>query len=300
MGCCIQARWGFRLALPSKPVVMRWRGCRATEDRPLGNGASTAGFTERGELTGLLEAAEVVISVCPPHAATALATQVASHDYTGSSGRQCNFSSDLPPNWDHRQRRRRRFCRRWHYRSPATKPGVCRLYLSGAEAHDVESLFTGSFVDARVVADKPGQASALKMAYAAWTKGSDALVLAIRALATREGVDSALVKEWALSQPGLCRSKRRRGGGLGSQRLAVRGRNARDCEHLRRLRFAEWLPRGVSHSLRPAARLQEQDSPRTVGGRGSEGLAEIKPETVYPFRTPVPGLEMNILSPVYF
>jgi hypothetical protein len=41
------------------------------------------------------------------------------------------------------------------------------------------------------------------MTYAAWTKGSDALVLAIRALAAREGVDAALLEEWATSQPSL-------------------------------------------------------------------------------------------------
>ena len=39
------------------------------------------------------------------------------------------------------------------------------------------------------------------MAYAAWTKGSQALLLAIRALAVHEGVDAALVAEWARSQP---------------------------------------------------------------------------------------------------
>ncbi len=41
------------------------------------------------------------------------------------------------------------------------------------------------------------------MAYASWTKGSAALVLAARALARAEGVEEALLAEWALSQPGL-------------------------------------------------------------------------------------------------
>jgi hypothetical protein len=41
------------------------------------------------------------------------------------------------------------------------------------------------------------------MAYAGWNKGSQALLLAIRALAAREGVDEALVREWALSMPDL-------------------------------------------------------------------------------------------------
>ena len=51
----------------------------------------------------------------------------------------------------------------------------------------VAELFSGSMLDARVIAGDPGAASALKMTYAAWTKGSDALILAIRALAAREG-----------------------------------------------------------------------------------------------------------------
>ena len=179
--------------------VSRDRG-PATRERAFG-----AGFTEQDALTGLLEAAEIVISVCPPHAATELATQVASHDYAGifldanaiSPQTSRQIGDIVNEGGAH-------FVDGGIIGPPATKPGVCRLYLSGAEAHVVESLFTGSFVDARVVADKPGQASALKMAYAAWTKGSDALVLAIRALATHEGVDSALMEEWALSQPGLC------------------------------------------------------------------------------------------------
>jgi hypothetical protein len=50
-----------------------------------------------------------------------------------------------------------------------------------------------------------GAASALKMAYAGWNKGSQALLLSIRALAAREGVDEALVREWALSMPDLAK-----------------------------------------------------------------------------------------------
>jgi hypothetical protein len=41
------------------------------------------------------------------------------------------------------------------------------------------------------------------MAYAAWTKGSAALLLTVRALARAEGVEDVLLAEWAGSQPGL-------------------------------------------------------------------------------------------------
>jgi hypothetical protein len=43
----------------------------------------------------------------------------------------------------------------------------------------------------------------LKVAYAAWTKCTDALLLAIRTFAAAEGVDRALLQEWSISQPDL-------------------------------------------------------------------------------------------------
>jgi hypothetical protein len=43
----------------------------------------------------------------------------------------------------------------------------------------------------------------VKMAYAAWTKGSSALLLAARALARAGGVERTLLAEWSLSQPDL-------------------------------------------------------------------------------------------------
>ena len=46
-------------------------------------------------------------------------------------------------------------------------------------------------------------ASALKICYAAWTKGSAALLLAVGALAQAENVADALHSEWAQSLPDL-------------------------------------------------------------------------------------------------
>jgi 3-hydroxyisobutyrate dehydrogenase-like beta-hydroxyacid dehydrogenase len=85
---------------------------------------------------------------------------------------------------------------------PPVTPGSTRLYLSWPRAAEAAALFGGTAVDARVV-PPPGSASAVKMAYASWTKGSAALLLAARALARAEGVEPVLLKEWGLSQPGL-------------------------------------------------------------------------------------------------
>ena len=76
------------------------------------------------------------------------------------------------------------------------------MYLSGDEAQAITDLWAGSPLDVRVIDGGAGAASALKMAYATWTKVSGALLLDVRALAATEGVEAALLDEWAISQPG--------------------------------------------------------------------------------------------------
>jgi hypothetical protein len=78
-----------------------------------------------------------------------------------------------------------------------------RLYLSGEEAPAIAALFAGTNVDARVLSDTTGDASALKMTYAAWTKGTAAMLLAVRDAARAYGVEEALLREWKESQPEL-------------------------------------------------------------------------------------------------
>jgi hypothetical protein len=48
-----------------------------------------------------------------------------------------------------------------------------------------------------------GAASALKVCFAAWSKGETALLAIVRALAEHEGVDDALMNEWRRSMPGV-------------------------------------------------------------------------------------------------
>ena len=59
---------------------------------------------------------------------------------------------------------------------PPRRADTTRLYLSGQDAPVVAALFAGTGLTARVVPD----ASALKMTYAAWTKGTTALLVAIQ------------------------------------------------------------------------------------------------------------------------
>src|SRR6185295_12477678 len=75
---------------------------------------------------------------------------------------------------------------------PPTRAGTTRLYLTGEQAPAVRDHFAGTILDARIVED----AGALKMAYAAWTKGSAALLLAAHQAAEAYGVADALDAEW--------------------------------------------------------------------------------------------------------
>ncbi len=166
--------------------------------------AELSGLGEAGTLVQAVGESDAVLSVCPPHAAEEVAQSVAALGFAGLY---------VDANAVARATARRvgeaigkggaSFVDGAIIGPPVTKPGRTRLYLSGAGADVVAGLFSGSMLDARVIDGDPGAASALKMTYAAWTKGSDALILAIRALAAREGVDEALLEEWATSQPNL-------------------------------------------------------------------------------------------------
>ena len=87
--------------------------------------------------------------------------------------------------------------------SPPHERGSTLLYLSGGDAATVAALFDGSIVDAPVVSGGPGAASAVKLTFAAWTKGTAALLLSIRAVARAEGVEAPLLDAWRTLTPQL-------------------------------------------------------------------------------------------------
>ena len=91
---------------------------------------------------------------------------------------------------------------------PALSAGTTRLYLSGQHTARVASWFSQGFLEAIALpesdhANSAVAASALKVAYAAHSKGSSALLLAVNALAASSGISEALKAEWDISQPGL-------------------------------------------------------------------------------------------------
>ena len=94
---------------------------------------------------------------------------------------------------------------------PPTASGTTRLYLAGTEAATVAELFADTTLEPKILAGPVGSASAMKMAYGGWTKGSAALLLALRALARSEGIEPELLEEWQISVPELLERSERAG-----------------------------------------------------------------------------------------
>lgn len=171
--------------------------------------AAAAGLEDAGTLQALAAQAEMILSICPPHAAAEVAGQVAAAGFAGVYA-ECNAISP----------RRTRAVEAAITAAgaacvdggivggPPAASGLASggsasgdlartsLYLSGPSAGRVAACFPADRLRAVVLSDRIGAASALKMCYAANTKGASALFAAILALAEREGVREALERQW--------------------------------------------------------------------------------------------------------
>jgi 3-hydroxyisobutyrate dehydrogenase-like beta-hydroxyacid dehydrogenase len=151
-------------------------------------------------LAALVDRVDVLISVCPPAEAPTVADAVAR---AGFAGIYVDVNAISPASTRAIAARFEHFVDGGVIGPPVNVAGSTRLYLAGAAAADVAELWAGSALEARVIEGGIGAASAVKVCFAAWTKGTAALLLAIRALANAEGVEQALLAEWSTSIPGL-------------------------------------------------------------------------------------------------
>jgi len=166
--------------------------------------AEAAGLEDAGDLAALVGHADWILSVCPPASAADVAEAVLA---AGFRGVYVDANAIAPASAEAIAATLAAggcgFVDGGIIGPPARRAGTTRLYLSGAGAEDAAECFARTDLEARVVGGGVGAASALKMAYAAWTKGSSALLLAARTLAHQAGVEEGLLEEWGLSQPHL-------------------------------------------------------------------------------------------------
>jgi len=84
---------------------------------------------------------------------------------------------------------------------PPRKPGGTRLYASGEHAADF-AVLNDYGLEVPVIGEEIGQASGLKMCYAALTKGTSAVMIELLTGAKRMGLFDSLIGELEKSQPG--------------------------------------------------------------------------------------------------
>jgi 3-hydroxyisobutyrate dehydrogenase-like beta-hydroxyacid dehydrogenase len=162
--------------------------------------AREAGLRDVVSVQALTGESEFVLSICPPDAAVQVAR--------GAVGLRGVFvdANAISPDTSRRisQIIGDGYVDAGIVGPPPARAGTTRMYLSGAGADGVAAQFAGTSLEPRVINGAgPTAASALKMVYAAWTKGSAALLLAIEQTAVADGVADVLHAEWELSGPEL-------------------------------------------------------------------------------------------------
>lgn len=158
--------------------------------------AQQAGLTDVGSVAKLTENCEVILSIMNPGAALDFAGEVAQalaitkkrtllvdcnaiapvtmeaiNVKMAAAGGRCVDGGIIGP--------------------PPRGTAKMNLYVSGPEARELEQIATPQ-IAIRVLSERIGDASAIKMCYAAMTKGVQALVLELLVAARRLGVDAAL------------------------------------------------------------------------------------------------------------
>lgn len=146
----------------------------------------------------LCQTCSIIISVCPPHAAEEVAKQVLAHSFKGlyvdvnaiSPQRAMRIGEAMT-------QRGIAFVDGGIIGGPAWEANTTCLYLSGREAQRVANCFSAGLLQTEIIGERIGKASAVKMCYAAHTKGTTALLCAILGAAEGLGVREELERQWS-------------------------------------------------------------------------------------------------------
>lgn len=166
--------------------------------------AASSGLQDAGTMQAAIAGSDMVLSVCPPHAALQLAREVAACGFKGlyvdanavSPATARTIAGAVEAGGA-------RFVDAGIIGPPPRSGRSAWMYLCGPHAAEVAPLFAGTATNAEVLDGPIGAASALKACYAAWNKGTWLFLASLYALAEREGVAGPLRDQWARSHPQL-------------------------------------------------------------------------------------------------
>lgn len=161
-------------------------------------------LTEIGTLSQFCSTCEIILSICPPHAAEDVARSVVKNRFTGlyidanaiSPQRSTNIGKFMEAAGID-------FVDGGIIGGPAWRPKETWLYLSGNNAQKVADCFVRGPLETKVLGNEIGKASSLKMCYAAYSKGTTALLAAILATAESLGVRENLYDQWNMDNAGF-------------------------------------------------------------------------------------------------
>jgi len=160
--------------------------------------AQSHSLVDAHSLEELCQTCSIIISVCPPHAAEEVAKRVLAHSFKGlyvdvnaiSPQRAVRIGEAMAEHGT-------AFVDGGIIGGPAWEANTTWLYLSGSEAQRVADCFSGGLLQTKVIGERIGKASALKMCYAAYTKGTTALLCAVLGAAEGWEVREELEHPWS-------------------------------------------------------------------------------------------------------
>ena len=162
--------------------------------------ANTLRLWNASSIAELAARSDIMVSICPPEAAEAVAAEVAA---TGFSRTYLDANAVSPETAQRVTAIVDASGATYVDGAVIGGPDRLRLYLSGDKAAEVATAFGEPARTTVLTNGGPTAASALKMVYAGWSKGSTALLLAVSAAARQLHVEEELRAEWASGQPGL-------------------------------------------------------------------------------------------------
>lgn len=166
--------------------------------------AEEIGLEDAGTIAKLCEICPAIVSVCPPEFAEGVAEQVAACSYGGLFIDANAISSERAQRIGRKiEASGARFVDGGIIGPAVRERNRTWLYLAGKHAAEAAAYFGAGPIELEVLDGGIGRASALKMCFAAYSKGTIALGCAILAAAQQLDVWDDLKRQWARSGPSL-------------------------------------------------------------------------------------------------
>ena len=240
-------------------------------------------FQDAGSLAELCARCAVIVSVCPPHAAAATADAVIAQGWRGLY----LDANAIAPNNAQRigaaiSAAGGTFVDGSIIGGPAWEPGKTWLYLSGAAADEMAAYFAAGPLETEVIGGEIGKASALKMCFAANTKGAMALLCAVAAAAEQLGVRDELERQWSRWEAGSRGAERTAHPAGDAEGVALRRRDGADRRHVRSSGRAGWLSARGGGRVSADGGVQGRGRSAGVRGRAAGAAEKLTPSPTLP------------------